>query len=158
VTIPNGRAPAEEQPGPNHHGNGELFTFLSVNGIVAGIGRDGQRTATPAELRVAGLTDADVRDALVSNDVGPDGSVAIKFPWWRGTGVVGPLRIQGRRLDRKDDLLRAEIPNARNTGFEATTVIFPGAGCWQIVATAGRGSLRVVVLVVNAVPRRPRAA
>jgi len=31
--------------------------------------------------------------------IGSDGTLAMKFPWWRGEGVVGKLEIKGRRLD-----------------------------------------------------------
>jgi hypothetical protein len=59
----------------------------------------------------------------------PDGSVAMKFPWWRG--VEGKLTIQGRRLDAAAAPLRAEVPEGYgDTGFQASEIIFPTTGCW----------------------------
>jgi hypothetical protein len=71
-----------------------------------------------------------------------DGSVREKFPWWRGPGVRGRLRIAGRRLDAPGPPLRAAIPVGYGlTDFQASEIIFPRAGCWSVTGTAGRASL-----------------
>jgi hypothetical protein len=79
----------------------------------------------------------------------PDGSIDQKFPWWRG--VRGRLRITGRRLDGRAPALRASIPGGYgSTGFQATGIIFPTAGCWSVMGTAGIASLTFVTLVSKA--------
>jgi hypothetical protein len=78
----------------------------------------------------------------------PDGSLAMKFPWWREDGVVGKLEIQGRRLDAPAPPLRADIPDGYgDTGFQASAIIFPTEGCWEVVGKVGDSSLTFVTLV-----------
>ena len=76
-----------------------------------------------------------------------DGSLAMKFPWWRG--VVGKLTIQGRRLDAATGPLRADIPDYGDTGFQASEIIFPTPGCWEVTARVGAASLTFVTRVVR---------
>ncbi len=55
----------------------------------------------------------------------PDGSLAMKWPWYRHN-VVGQLAIEGRRLDAPAPPLRAEIPCCYDeTGFQPSELIFP---------------------------------
>ena len=74
----------------------------------------------------------------------------MKFPWWRGKGAVGALRIEGKRLDGHAPPLQADIPEGYGeTGFQATGLIFPSEGCWQVTARAGQAELTIVTLVVK---------
>jgi hypothetical protein len=77
--------------------------------------------------------------------VAPDGSLLIKWPWWRG--VRGQLAVTGRSLDGWPGAPRAAYVPYGGTGFQATAMVFPGAGCWEVTGTAGDASLSFVVLV-----------
>lgn len=122
VTIANGSTPPGERPSSEFHGNGALWTTLWPEGKVL---------ATPPYVR-------------------PDGSIDMKFPWWRGPGVVGALSIEGRRLDGPASLLQAQIPEGySDQGFQASGIIFPTEGCWEITGKAGGASLSFVTLVVK---------
>jgi len=77
-----------------------------------------------------------------------DGSLAMTFPWWRG--VRGRLSIVGRRLDGGAPPLRADIPQGHGEfGFQATTLIFPTVGCWEVTGRVADASLTFVTLVVR---------
>jgi hypothetical protein len=77
-----------------------------------------------------------------------DGSLSMKFPWWRG--VRGRLTIEGRRLDASAPLLRATIPEGYSeTGFQATGLIFSTEGCWEVTGKVGDTSLVFVTRVVK---------
>jgi hypothetical protein len=60
----------------------------------------------------------------------------MKWPWWRADD--GPLRIEGRRLDGEAGALHASIPDGYSFDFQATALIFPTPGCWEVTASAGR--------------------
>jgi hypothetical protein len=112
--------PPGEEPssGAHYHGNGELWTELWPGGVIR---------ARPEDVR-------------------EDGSIEIKFPWWRA--VRGRLTISGRRLDGQAEPLRAWIPDYGPTGFQSTAVVFPTQGCWEVTGRAGDGRLTFVVRVV----------
>ena len=77
-----------------------------------------------------------------------DGSLSMKFPWRRG--LKGKLRIEGRRLDGSAPPLRARIPvGYADTGFQATALIFPTEGCWEVTGRVGKANLTFVTLVVK---------
>jgi hypothetical protein len=97
---------------------------------------------------------------MTRDDVGQDGRLSMKLGWYRLTN--GYLTITGRRLD-------APAPPASGltfpggygtTGFNASGVIFPTEGCWQITGRVGRVALTFVTFVIkghcdlNAVPIR----
>lgn len=83
-----------------------------------------------------------------ANTLQPDGSIRIKFPWWRG--VSGQLKISGGRLDASAPPLRGEVPTGYgDIGFQASGVIFPTVGCWEVTGRAGSAELTVVVLIVR---------
>ena len=97
---------------------------------------------------------------MTRDDVGPDGRLGMKFGWYRLTS--GYLTITGRRLD-------APAPPASGltfpggyglTGFNASGVLFPTEGCWQVTGRVGRAALTFVTFVIkghcdlNAVPIR----
>ena len=123
VTIPNTSTPPGEKPDSLYHGNGVLWTeFLPESTVIF-------RPGGPGEVE-------------------PDGSLAMKWPWWRG--VRGNLTIEGQRLDATAPPLRADIPQGYgDSGFQATALIFPTEGCWQVTGKVGDASLTFVVLVVR---------
>jgi hypothetical protein len=87
-----------------------------------------------------------------------DGSLSMKWMWWRK--VPGRLVIEGRRLDGSAPPLRARIPNGYGeNGFQATALIFPTPGCWEVTGQVGDASLTFVTLVVKIGdgPGRPRS-
>jgi hypothetical protein len=124
VTRPNHSTPPGEKPSPQFHGADGLWTVLPSGSVVVG---------GPHELQ-------------------PDGSIAWKFPWWRG--VRGRLRITGRRLDAPGPPVRASIPSGYGpTGFQSTAIIFPTEGCWQVTASAAGARMSLVTLVIKAEPQ-----
>jgi hypothetical protein len=122
VTRPNGSVPPGESantPGAQYHGNGAIWTDLW---------QKGRFVAGPDDLLA-------------------DGSIVMKVPWWRA--VTGVLRVDGRRLDGPAPPLRARADSYGPTGFQATSVIFPVEGCWQVTGRAADASLSVVLVVVK---------
>lgn len=80
----------------------------------------------------------------------PDGSLSMKFGWFRGAGLRGKLTIHGRRLDASAPPLRADIPEGYgDTGFQATGLIFPTEGCWEVTGEVGDTRLTFVTRVVK---------
>lgn len=78
-----------------------------------------------------------------------DGSIDAKFGWWRE--AHGKLRIEGHRLDAPAPPLRADIPDGYgDSGFQATGIVFPSDGCWQVTGSVGEASLTFVTLVIGA--------
>jgi hypothetical protein len=123
VTMPNGFTPPGERMSANHHGAEGLWTVLWRDGAV-------------------------VFEPGGSGFALPDGSLQMKWPWWRGT--VGPLTIDGRRLDAAAPPLRARIPSGYGaSGFQATSLVFPSPGCWEVTGHAGAATLRFVVNVIK---------
>jgi cytochrome c2 len=68
-----------------------------------------------------------------------------KVLWIRPQGT--DLVISGRRLDGAAPPLQADIPCCYPTGFQATGLTFPTAGCWEVTAQAGEHTLRFVTEV-----------
>lgn len=125
VTTPNGSTPPGETASASYHGNGELWTALWLDGEIV------FRPDGPGEIR-------------------QDGSLAMKFPWWRGEGIHGPIEISGVRLDRRGSGVTAEMPSGySDTGFQASALVFPSEGCWQVTAHAGEAQLQFVVEIVR---------
>lgn len=126
VTLPNGHGPPGEVSSATYHGREKLFTVLGEDGVIV---------AQP-------------------QDILPDGTIAIKFPWW-AAGPEGSLTIRGRRLDERGPPLRAEITRStpetafRGTGFWATSVIFSSEGCWEVTGSVDHSTLRFVTFVVE---------
>ena len=80
----------------------------------------------------------------------PDGSMEMKYPWFRAEGLTGKLTITGRRLDGTAPPLRAYIPKGYSeTGFQATGLIFPTEGCWEIAGKVGDTTLTFVNRVIR---------
>src|SRR5205807_7008030 len=115
VTKANRNTPPGERPSPHHHGNGALWTALWPDGNVL------FSSGGPGEIL-------------------PDGSLSMKFPWWRG--VRGPLAIEGRRLDAPSAPLRSRIPEGYgDTGFQVSALIFPNEGCWEVTGRVDQARL-----------------
>ena len=78
----------------------------------------------------------------------PDGALQVKFGWWRGS--AGRLTITGRRLDGEAPPLRARIPDGYGAnGFQATALIFPTPGCWEVTGHLGDARLTFITEVVR---------
>ncbi|MFA5908808.1 MAG: hypothetical protein WC815_08535 [Vicinamibacterales bacterium] len=126
VTTPNGVVASGGDKDPNSYGNRQV----SVGPF--GLWPDGTVVFKPGG---AGF-------------ITRDGSLGMKFGWLRG--VPGQLRIDGRRLDAPASPLRAEVSNGYGTlGFQATYVIFPTPGCWEITGRVGDASVTFVTMVVK---------
>jgi hypothetical protein len=81
----------------------------------------------------------------------PDDSLEMKYPWLRAAGLTGKLAITGRRLDTVGPLLKADISSAYlDSGFQATGLIFPTEGCWEITGKVGDTTLTFVNRVIRA--------
>ena len=120
VTQPNGVRHDGEAAGGNH-GNRALVTTLWPQGTIV------FKPGGPGYVL-------------------PDGSLSMKFGWWRLRS--GKLRIEGRRIDGGSYPLRAEIPGGYgDSGFQATALIFPRPGCWEVTARLGDSRLRFITLV-----------
>lgn len=76
-----------------------------------------------------------------------------KVIWIRPQGTQ--LVVSGHRLDAEALPLRAEIPCCYPTGFQASGLIFPTEGCWEVIAQAGKHELRFITQVASA-EHRPR--
>jgi hypothetical protein len=125
VTAPNGSTPPGEHQSELNHGNGQLWTALWPEGTVV------FRPNGPGEVRA-------------------DGSLAMKFPWWRGDGVRGQLEIEGRLLDREGPDAYGEVPAGYGeTGFQASGIVFSGVGCWEVTGRVGDAELTFVQRVVR---------
>jgi hypothetical protein len=126
VTKPNGIAAGFQQLAPGSYGNREV----SVGPF--GLWPDGIVVFKPGG---AGF-------------VTRDGSLGMKFGWLRG--VLGKLKITGRRLDAQAPPLRAEVPDGYgDRGFQATYLIFPTPGCWEVTGHVGDSSVIFVTKVVK---------
>jgi hypothetical protein len=80
----------------------------------------------------------------------PDGSLSMKFGWYRGAGLRGKLTIHGKTLDAPAPPLRAYIPAGDSEkGFQATLLIFPTEGCWETTGEVGDTSVTFVTRVVK---------
>jgi hypothetical protein len=65
-----------------------------------------------------------------------DGALGMKFGWTRG--VRGKLNVTGRRIDGDAPPLRFETGTPGiGSGFQASFLIFPTPGCWEVTAQVG---------------------
>jgi len=71
----------------------------------------------------------------------------MKFTWWRAAHVTGALNIAGHEITR-DLPVRAHIPDGYgDTGFQASGIVFPVEGCYEITGEAGGAQLTLVTMV-----------
>lgn len=123
MTLPNGNPPPGKQPSSEHHGNGQLWTSLWPEGQV-------------------------IFESGGPGTINADGSLKMKWWWWRG--VAGQLTIEGRRLDGPASPLQADVPEGYgDSGFQATSLIFPSDGCWEVTGRVGDSTLTFVTWVVK---------
>lgn len=79
----------------------------------------------------------------------PDGSLAVKTPWFRGPDTRGQLVITGRRLDAEVPPIQYEgIPSYGGASVEVSSVNYPTPGCWQVTGTVGDAALTFVAFVI----------
>lgn len=110
-------------PTVNSYGNGKLWTVLWPEGTI-------------------------VFQAGGSGFILSDGSLSMKQMWYRA--VRGKLTVHGRRLDMLAPPLRASIPDGYgDSGFQASALIFPTEGCWEVTGQVGEASLTFVTRVVK---------
>jgi hypothetical protein len=79
--------------------------------------------------------------------VAPDGSLLIKWGWWRG--VRGQIEVTGHRLDGSPGAVRAYYQPRGDIGFQNMVLIFPSAGCWEVTGEVADATLSFMVLVVK---------
>jgi hypothetical protein len=129
-TQPTGGTPPGENPSSLVYTNGRLYTILWPNGEIL---------ATP-----------DV--------VEPDGTIDMKFPWWRapGVGAAGDLQITGHEINT-GATISASIPGGYGQRFQATGILFPTEGCYEITAKSGDALLTFVTKVTKVAAASPSA-
>lgn len=83
-----------------------------------------------------------------------DGSIVMKWPWWRG--VRGELKVTGQRLDASAPpaIGYYDVKGYGLEGFQAGAIIFPGEGCWEITGQVVGASLTFTILVIK-IPFEP---
>jgi hypothetical protein len=119
VTLPNGSTPPGEAASPLNHGESGIWTVLWPDGTVI---------VPPDNVDAAGV-------------------LWTKFPWWRGPGVVGPLKLWGRALP-SGAMVLSDIPDGYgSTGFQASGLGFPTPGCYEITAIVGDARLTLATRV-----------
>jgi hypothetical protein len=80
--------------------------------------------------------------------VNADGSIGMKFGWWRVAS--GTLAITGQRLDGTAPAATGDVPDGYGlTGFQASGITFPTEGCWEISGTVGSATLTFVTYVIK---------
>ena len=84
---------------------------------------------------------------ITPDNVDPDGRLGMKFGWYRLTS--GFLTITGRRLDALAPPASGTASGYGLTGFNASGVIFPTEGCWQVTGRVGRVTLTFVTFVIK---------
>jgi hypothetical protein len=118
VTVGNGSSPPGVPSDRTFFGGDGLWTVLWPHGLVV----------VPAD------------------DIGRDGTLGMKFPWWRGPGVRGYLHIQGEEIGSGLPI-GASTAGYGRTGFNASGLTFPQEGCYRVTARAGAAELTFVTLV-----------
>jgi hypothetical protein len=99
-----------------------------------------------ASLWVGGLWPRGVV-IVTPDDVDQDGRLSMKFGWYRLTS--GFLTITGGRLDAPAPAASGLASGYGLTGFNASGVIFPTEGCWQVTGRVGRVALTFVTFVIK---------
>jgi len=118
VTLPNGSPPPGGGRDPSYFGAGGLWTVLWARGLIV----------------------------VPPDDIGRDGTLGMKFPWWRGPGVRGYLHITGEEVGSGLPV-RARTAGYGRTGFNASAIYFPTEGCYRVTGRAGEAELTFVNLV-----------
>ncbi len=69
----------------------------------------------------------------------------LKVGWFRPAGAT--LEIEGQRIDAQAPPLDAHAPCCYPTRFQATGLVFPTEGCWQVNARATNSELSFIIQV-----------
>jgi hypothetical protein len=79
-----------------------------------------------------------------------DGALGMKFGWTRG--VRGKLKVSGHRLDGAAAPLLLEANDGYGDfGFQASYLIFPTPGCWEVNAQVGEREDSKIMFVTKVV-------
>ena len=82
------------------------------------------------------------------SDITPDGAFGVKVGWYRYGR--GKLTITATRLDKPGRVIRTSVPSGYgSTGFQASGIDFPSAGCWKVTGTVGQSHLTYVTVVLK---------
>ena len=84
---------------------------------------------------------------MTRDNIDRQGRLEMKFGWYRLTS--GYLKITGRRLDGPAPPATGLTSGYGLIGFNASAVIFPTEGCWQITGQVGRASLTFTTFVIK---------
>jgi hypothetical protein len=91
--------------------------------------------------------------ALCAVKNGPWPAGGWKVGWRKPAGAK--LVVTGRRLDADAPPLRADVPDGYHGTFQASGLLFPTAGCWEVSAQAAGSTVHFVV-TVEPPPPAPR--
>jgi hypothetical protein len=90
----------------------------------------------------------DGRVTVGPQNIAPNGSLVVKFGWWRATR--GHLAITGHRLDAPAAPAGAGVPDGYGDQFfQASGVTFPMEGCWEVTGRVEGATLTFVTEVVR---------
>jgi hypothetical protein len=114
--------------------------LTTPNGIVAGLSEHHEGSYGNALLSVGpfGLwpNGTIIFKSGGAGFVTSDGALGMKFGWTRG--VRGKLKVTGHRLDGSAPPVRLDAPDGYgDIGFQASYLIFPTPGCWEVNAQVG---------------------
>jgi hypothetical protein len=128
VTVPNGRSPATDHAprAPMNDTKAMRSGFNHGNGVLWVYLRPGE---------------------YVADGVEKDGSLRVKFGWWRG--VPGKFWVEGKRVDGPAGPMRSAFEPDGPFGFEPSYLYFPAAGYWEITGHLGGKRLKFVIQVVK---------
>lgn len=135
-----------------------LFTTVILCTSIS-VGAEAERTPAQLTCKVSkGTQRNDALQAMVPADgkvlfqprgagfVDTDGALGMKWGWVRR--IPGELIVGGRRLDADAPPARSYMNSGYGTvGFQATYLVFPTPGCWEITGHIGDHSLTFVVQV-----------
>jgi hypothetical protein len=116
----------------------------SANPVFEGCPITTPTTEVPAEEYIASWSNRWYRseDGELWADAGKRFADGLKVGWRKPLGAV--LEVTGRRLDGDAPPLTAQIPDGYGDHFQASGLIFPTAGCWEVTARAADSTLTFV--------------
>jgi hypothetical protein len=79
-----------------------------------------------------------------------DNALGMKFGWTRG--IRGTLSVTGHRIDGTAPPLRVDVKDGYgDIGFQASFLIFPTPGCWEVTAKLGEREDSTITFVTRVV-------
>jgi hypothetical protein len=104
-------------------------------------------TELPNEAYIASWSSRWYRsdDGELWADAGLRFADGVKVGWRKPLGAA--LEVTGRRLDGDAPPLTAEVPDGYADHFQASGLIFPTAGCWEVEARSADSTLTFVTAV-----------